>query len=140
MKETYFFPNTPVAVQNTLEQARYSGARLKLYFGNQETGKDEMREWQVEGCISRSRGKVQVPILLSNKRSMFGGQISSDKIVRIKQNGVDIYRHPRYHQPSVELRESSFMAGYVAEIWIDGSVYSRHETLRGAKLLLAKLK
>lgn len=96
---TFYDSRTPYEVIEVLESSRKSGARVRLFHGDTETGKDWLEEHYVTGRISRSMGPHKVPILLNNRRSIAGGAILDHCIVRILVNGVEKYRHPKYQEP-----------------------------------------
>jgi len=76
--------------------------RLRLYLGDPTTGRDWDEQYDVEGAIGRTGGRLHTPILLANARSIGGGEILTQNIVKIryankKQGGV-LYQHPNYHK------------------------------------------
>lgn len=99
---TYYNAKTSIEVIANLETIRSNGTRIVLDYGDTENG----REWGDGryksldvGTIGRSMGPVKIPILVSNSRSMGGGGILDNCIVRIrasKGKGV-LYQHPTYH-------------------------------------------
>lgn len=97
---TYYHTDTPQQVIDALENARLSKARVRIFYGDRDTGRDWMEENDVTGTISRSMGPKQIPILLHNSRSIGGGGILTHCIVRIMANGRETYRHPNYHRPT----------------------------------------
>lgn len=97
---TFFHDTTPQPVINVLETARANGSRVRLFFGNLETGQDWLEENDVCGTIGRSMGPLKVPLLIANHRSMGGGAILTDSIVRILVHGRETYRHPKYQPPT----------------------------------------
>ena len=99
---THYHQETPTAIVDVLERVRNSGQRIRLHYGDTETGRDWGDVHDVTGRIGRSMGPVKVPILLYNARSMGGGAILDHCIVRIRPAGndrgagADLYRHPNY--------------------------------------------
>ena len=98
---THYNDGTPEEVVEVLERARRDGARIRVHYGDVETGKDWMDELGVEGTVGRSGGEVKVPLLIARADSTGGGSILTDRIVRIryasKREGGDLYRHWGYH-------------------------------------------
>jgi hypothetical protein len=100
---TYYPCNTRDEIIEVLEQARHRGDRIKLYYGDAETGKDWKECYDVCGTIGRTTGGIKCPILLSNVRSTGGGLILTDCIVRIEyankatQGKRVLYSHEKYH-------------------------------------------
>lgn len=97
---TWYHDDTPERVIAMLDRARYRGERIRLYYGDTETGRDWGDQYSV-GYVGRSMGPKKIPILLPLTISTAGGGILCNSIVRIshanKKNGGDLYRHPRYH-------------------------------------------
>lgn len=102
--ETHFHKQTPLEAQKILEDARHSGTRLRLFFGNFDTGLDWMEEHDVIGTVGRSTGSQKVPLLIHNARSMGGGQILDHCIVKIMTNkGRTLYKHDKYYMPQLSI-------------------------------------
>ena len=76
----------------------HSGRRVRIWYGDTETG----RSWNVEsefaGTIGRSTGKIAIPILIKNSRS-YGGALLDDCIVRIDdiKEKRTIYKSDNFH-------------------------------------------
>ncbi len=96
---TYYREGTPRAVVDALESAMHSDARVRLFLGDKETGKDWCDEYDVAGRVGRTMGPICAPILLHSQRSIGGGIILTDCIVRLMVNGREVYRHPKYTAP-----------------------------------------
>lgn len=104
---TYYHAETPLAVINALETARFSGKRIRIWLGD-KLGAAWLEEYDVEGYVNRSNGQIKVPILVNNSRSMGGGSILDHCIVRIKFTGAsqDLYRHPKFKMPEMKITPS----------------------------------
>jgi hypothetical protein len=116
---TAYHEETPRSVIGILERfrkARTAGIltsvpRLRLYYGDQRTGKDWGEVCDTTGYIGRSTGEVKIPILLHNRLSIGGTGILDHCIVKIeyanKKDGGVLYQHPTYHKtedtPTLEL-------------------------------------
>lgn len=138
---TYYHQDTPAAVINVLEQARRAGIRIRLSYGDTETGRDWLEEWDVEGRISRSMGPVKVPILLARRTSIGGPAILEHCIVRIRQTGKGgrvLYRHPKHHTPTFTV-QPAYESGYEVEVLADGEVHARFRSTAQAHRWLAKM-
>jgi hypothetical protein len=138
---THYHQDTPATVIDVLEQARKAGIRIRVSYGDGETGRDWLDECDVEGRISRSMGPVKVPILLARRTSIGGPALLEHCIVRIRQtgkNGRVLYRHPQHHLPTFTVRPSS-EANYEAEVLADGQVHARFKTTAQADRWLAKM-
>ena len=127
---TYYHENTPTAVISVLERARQNGTRIRLSYGDTESGRDWLEEWDVEGRISRSMGPVKVPILLARSTSIGGPALLEHCILKIRQTGKGgriLYRYPQHYLPLFTVRPSS-VPGYQAEVLADGQVHARFRT------------
>jgi len=95
-KQTHFDDNTPERVKQILESELHSHNRIRLFYGDKETGRDWNEEYQTMGYISRSGGSKPIMILVNNVCSYGGGAILTDCIVKITKNGRTLYQHPNY--------------------------------------------
>jgi len=104
---TYYHDTTPRAVVDALEKARESGARVRLWIGDRETGANWFDEWHVSGTVGRSMGPIKIPLLISSTRSHGGPAILCDCIVCLQVNGCEVYRHPKFSMPGYSIRLSA---------------------------------
>lgn len=97
---TWFDAGTATEVKRILELAIESGKKLRLFFGDAETGRDWMEEYDTVGKIGRSTGPMRVPLLLDSKGEG-GPAILTRNVIRIQNatNGQDLYVHPEYQEP-----------------------------------------
>jgi hypothetical protein len=135
---TWFHRNTPQRVRDILESARQDGRRLRLFYGDTETGRDWMQEYDTIGTISRSIGTLKVPLLIASSRSISGMYILDDCIVRIMDvaSREDLYRHPKYLTPRLNLLHN----GRIDHSWSvqrDGEEVARFKTREKAKRWIA---
>lgn len=96
--ETSFHHETPTKVITLLETFCKVETRIRIEYGDQKTGKS----WGdiLTGYVSRSSGRMRVPILVPNSRSRGGPAILDHCIVRIsyanKTMGGVLYQHHHY--------------------------------------------
>jgi hypothetical protein len=133
MNDTHYDEGTPPDVIRVLEEARITGDRLRLFYGDKDTDRDWGEENDVTGYISRSTGPVKVPILKATRRSSGGPAILTACIVRIIRCGRgDQYRHPRYHRPYYfvhSCKDDALRAkGLTTEVTADGTVVARFKS------------
>lgn len=102
---TAYHIETPNEVINILEKARNNRWRIRIFYGDPKTGKDWMEEHDVIGYIGRSAGKVKIPLLIANSRSLGGGAILDHCIVKMTVNRKTIYQHPNYSLGQLEIRK-----------------------------------
>ena len=138
---TWFSPDTPQRVREVLEHARQNDIRLRLFYGDDVTGRDWLEENDVVGCIGRSTGSMKVPLLINNQRNCVGPAILDDRIVRIisTTDKRELYRHPQYHLAdlSIELNEH---LGYAASVMANGVVHARFKTAKSAQNWIALMR
>lgn len=127
-QNTQFDPDTPVAVQAYLEAYRKSGSKVRLFFGNPETGKDWLSEWDVVGRIGRSMGPLKVALLVPAGEDG-GGAILTSNVLRIVDFSTkrEVYRHANYKAPTFEVKAGA-EPGYPHEVWVDGKPHARLKT------------
>jgi hypothetical protein len=104
VNDTTYYNDTPDEVIKILETYRQkrgyeNNTRLVLDYGNTETGKSWREIYNITGYIGKTGGKMKMPILLYSSRSLGGGLICTNKIVRIlTAKGKQIlYSHKNYH-------------------------------------------
>jgi hypothetical protein len=102
--KTYFDPGTDPLVQRVLERYRESVKRVRVFFGDPETGRDWCEEWDVVGTIGRSGGTMKSPLLVPHGENI-GPAISTSKVLRVMDVGTnkEVYRHPMYKVPALEI-------------------------------------
>ena len=104
---TSYHEQTNDQVVRVLERVRRQQYRIRVHYGDVETGKDWNDQYDVTGTVGRSTGPIKVPLLIHNAMSHGGGSILDHCIVRIrysnKQKGrFDLYTHPKYHSEATE--------------------------------------
>jgi hypothetical protein len=144
---THFTEDTPEDVAVALELARVKGLRVRLFYGDQETGKAWNEENDVTGYIGRSFGpEIKAALLIPNARSIGGGAVLSSAVVAIKENsggGGYLYKHRNFHTAVFKVEsapEVCVEAGapvYPAVVTADGELYARCKSYRQAARLVA---
>jgi len=96
--QLWLHPGTNDAVASTLNNLLATESRVRLWYGDQDTGRAWMEEYDVLGRIGRSTGQHKVPLLIYSSRSTGGPAILDSCIVRIdRTDGVTLYKHPQFH-------------------------------------------
>lgn len=129
---TAFDKSTPEGVIKVLLNFIHSNKRIRVFLGDTKTGRDRCEEFDTMGYVRRSGGRVPVPILLNNCKSMYGSPLLTSSIVRITVDKVDVYRHPKYHIGKVELKPSPF-SSVPYGVFIDGSNHANFKTAEQAR-------
>lgn len=120
---TYYHEDTSDAVIRVLENARLNNRRVRIFYGDRETGRDWMEIYDTIGTIGRSCGMVKIPLLIKNSRSMGGGAILDHCIVKITIDKAIAYHAPNYYLPTMEIREADDglkAKGYNFSVFADG--------------------
>jgi hypothetical protein len=96
---TSYHTDTHDEVVNVLENAMANHIRIRVYYGDAKTGRDWDESYDVTGYVGRSTGKVKVPLLVYNSRSLGGTAILDHCIVKIVRTAGKslLYQHPNYH-------------------------------------------
>jgi hypothetical protein len=134
-----FDVRTPETVCNIL--AQYAGrrdVRLRLYYGDTETGRCWMEEHDTIGYIGRSTGQIKIPLLIKNSRSWGGGAILDNCIIKITVDGVTLYEHPLFNMPVVTVNND--YSGHGWQVLFDGEIYANCKTETQAKRLAAFMR
>ena len=92
-----FDEGTNESVINILLDAIKNKYRIRIFFGDAESGTDWCETYDTMGTIGTSCGMTKVPLLIHSIRSMGGDAISTDSIVKITRNKKVIYKHPNYN-------------------------------------------
>lgn len=103
----FFHADTPSEVVRALDAARKARTRIRLYYGDTETGRDWLEEHDVVGTLGQSLGPLRVPLLIPTRRSDGGPALLDHCIVKIKEtrSGWICYQHPKYHTGTFTIRE-----------------------------------
>jgi hypothetical protein len=94
-----FKEQTHPKVKELLELLNHSRRRVRIWYGDVETGKSWNDEYHVTGTIGRSTGIAKIPLMVANRRSHGGGAILDHCIIRIDDINArqTLYKHPNFH-------------------------------------------
>lgn len=159
MNETCYSKDTPETVRRWLENVMHTDRRVRFFFGDTERedfervhgrkpepGKDWGEENDVIGIVGRSNGLKPIPILLANKRSIGGGGILTDCIVRMFVKGrggwQEVYRHPNYHSDfeTAKVHESELSPEYSHAVVVGCKEIARFHSEKSANNYLAFMR
>lgn len=116
---TYYNKETPYQLIDILEKARHCKTRVRIFYGDTETGKSWNEEHDIIGTLSRSGGQIQVPILIHNSRSYGGPAILDHCIIRITSDKRIIYTHDNFHIGTLTHKENN--------VYINGTLQASFE-------------
>ena len=105
---TAYHVNTPAEVIVILDRAlnQRREYRIRLFYGDTETGRDWLEEYQIIGYVGRSTGSIKIPLLISRRDSTGGPGILDHCIVKITFDKLTVYQHDNYHLPELEIVEA----------------------------------
>ena len=99
---TCYHADTPEPIIGILESFRLNRRKLRLFYGNSETGQSWHEENDVVGYIGRSTGPIKVPLLL--EPGEIGGPALLDQfIIRIDAPKKVLYQHDSFRVGDVRL-------------------------------------
>lgn len=133
---TSYHENTPEAVINVLERAMRTKERIRIFYGDTETGRDWMEIYDTIGTIGRSCGQNKIPLLIKNSRSYGGGAILDHCIVKITIDKKVVYQNPKYYLPTMEIKEANDTLkadGYFYSVFTDGVNTYNCKTMKQAE-------
>lgn len=133
-----FSEKTPDALCRELLRLHETRAKVKIIYGDQETGKHWLEESDVYGTIGRSTGQYKIPLLVPKCTSYGGAALLDDCILRIESEGRLCWQNPNMTIPEYEITKSD-LPEYAENLVIDGEIHARFRKLGGAKRLVKKL-
>ena len=107
--------------------------RIRLFYGN-INGNSWIEEFDTIGLVRRSIGEIAIPILLHNKTSICGCEITIDSIVKIIETKTKkvLYQHPNFTMPLIDV--------HFCYVMVDGQIYANCGTNERAIRLAKFLK
>lgn len=100
--EVWYDPRTPRDARIALDTARASKRKVRLHYGDPNTGLDKLATQDIVGFVGYAGWQLPHPILLSERNCHLGSRICELEVVRV----VDVdgmfasYEHPRYTLPA----------------------------------------
>lgn len=98
---TTYNDNTPDEVVDIINRYMGTDNRIRVFYGDVETGRDWGEENAVMGTVGSSSGHPKVPLMISRRGSLCGGAILAHCIVKIIDIGTrrTLYENPNYQYP-----------------------------------------
>lgn len=136
---------TPSGVINALTLSRHCGARVRLFYGDPDTGEAWPGENDVCGYVRWSAGIRPCPLLVPTVRSVGGSAILTKNVVAVMTSpGHSLYAHPRFNTGSWHACEAERRTDDLRwEVLHNGSVHARFKTRQQAqryRLFMAGLR
>lgn len=136
INEISYNENTPDAVIRILNNAMTTKERIRIFYGDMETGKDWLEIFDTIGYVGKSCGRIAIPILINNSRSTGGSAILTSNIVKITINKKVVYQHSKYYLPKMEIKEANETLkrkGYFYSVFADGENIYNCKSLKQAE-------
>lgn len=96
---TTYNDKTPIELAELLEDARITRSRVRIWYGDTETGRDWLEENDITGRVGRSTGTEKIPLIVNNSRSMGGPGLLDHCIVKLAINKTVVWQHEKYQTP-----------------------------------------
>lgn len=127
---TWFSPGTPEIVCQLLENARISRKKIRIFYGDPQTGRDWLEEFDTIGRVGCSTGTLKEPLLITEQETYGGGAILTNRIVKIMALDDDLgwgvyYQHPLYHQPDFTVESEGSTFNVLANGILHATLYTR---------------
>lgn len=135
---TSYSKQTPDEIISILEDARQSRKRIRIFYGDPDTGRDWMESHDTCGFIGRSCGNVKTPIMLSKPISYGGCAILDDHIIRITIEKKNCYINKNYYLP--ELCFKAEIGKYPFMVFADGKRIAAFSTQKEAENFIDFIK
>lgn len=128
-----FHKETPEVVKILIRQAHDHDRKIRIWYGDRETGRSWMEENGVLGWVGCSTGRFKIPLIITHPNNMGGGALLDHCIVRLDarlgENWVTQYEHPSFYIPDILLRKTEDPDDkYVVEAIVDGDVHARFQS------------
>lgn len=105
----WFHPTSPEPLRNALASSRACGRKVRLYYGNPDSGECSLATTNNIGWIGRTSGAaLPYPMLMTSVEAKAGLRIFDSGVVRVQDldsSGMVIYEHPNYHLPEMSVAE-----------------------------------
>lgn len=81
--------------------------RIRIWYGDPETGRSWNEEYNTMGRIGRTTGNIKIPILVNNSRSWGGGAVLMGSIIRIDdiEDKRTLWKVPNFHVEDMKVYE-----------------------------------
>jgi hypothetical protein len=123
---TCFHADTPVPVIELLEQLRQNRRKIRLFYGDPESGQFWHEEHDIIGRIGRSTGSIKVPVLVESGE-IDGPAVLDHCIIRIDTPRKVLYQHAAFRVGDVNLVKGALQR-LPWEVWIDDVVQARFQS------------
>lgn len=107
------------ALMRILKNAEHKDYRLRIWYGDRQTGTAWNEEYDVCGYIGRSGGDIKIPLLINNSRSYGGPALSVGSIIRVDdiEEHRTLWKVNNFHVCPMELKHNTDSKNYPYEVW-----------------------
>jgi len=120
---TCYHQETPGQVIRILEKLQKSGAEVRIYYGDTQTGQSWHDEFDVVGRIGRSTGSIKIPLLVP-KGDCGGPGLLDHCIIRIDSREGTLYQHKKFRVGEMTLFQGNDKQ-LPWEVFIDSVLHAR---------------
>lgn len=130
MTSIRYHEKTPQALGDILDRLHRTGTKVRVFYGDTETGRNWHEENDVYGQVGRSIGPKHIP-LLCHPRSHGGFPMLDHCIVAIASKGGNwVWRHPNFKvgdwaAKAIPEESDLYAQGYRTEVSVDGTIHAR---------------
>jgi hypothetical protein len=136
--------DTPQELRNVIERAYSTQRRVRVHYGDKDTGRVWLEELDVIGRIGRSSGWLPCYLLCNNARSLGGGALLAERILRMQdvETKETLYKHASYKAPEFEvMSDCGAEDGYTFQVRTKGGdVQARFKTEQAARNYIAFMR
>ena len=122
----FFDTRTPAPVARELARAYHGGYRVRVYYGDHETGESWGDEFDIIGTIGRSCGRVKIPLMIFSARSTGGPGLLDHCIVAIQDTRSKrfLYKCANFNPGTYSIIPAD-IPDYLETVTRNGSIHAR---------------
>jgi len=128
---TCYHAETPEKVIIVLERYRLNQRKVRLYFGDTQTGESWLDELDLVGSIGRSTGPIKGPLLVT-VGDIGGPALLDHCIIRIDSPRQVLYQHERFHVGELTIKQGKSKS-LSWQVFVDMGLQARFATRKEAE-------
>lgn len=104
------YDNVNEALMSLIVRAWKYKFRIRVFYGDNKTGRSWNEEYDVMGIVGRSTGNIKIPILLRRKDSYGGGALLLSSVIRIDdiEEKKTLWKLPNFHVEKMTIEKRAF--------------------------------
>lgn len=101
------YDNVDDSLMDILLKARACHFCIRVWYGDSETGKSRNEEYNIIGRVGRTTGRIKIPILINNSRSLEGSTFFVGSVIRIDdiEDKRSLWQLPNFHVEDMKVYE-----------------------------------